>query len=139
MTQEDLTYEGLRARYKEIACLIAENPDSPDMEERVRALVPSGIYRHFKSTEEETKHYAIYGPARDVDNGIFRAAYVALYPPHAGKLALRQLIGRNPKTGKHDAFLNPVRRAGYAGPRFTLVEPCSVEELPEAMRRYLRA
>lgn len=136
------TYEDALARYRDIAQLIKairldHIESSIVTDQHIRESVPSGIYEHFKSTPENPKFYSVLGAGRDVDHGSYRVGYWALYPPHTREFAFRQLVGPNPKTRKHDGFLNPVKRAGYEGPRFRLVVACSVTDLVKVEKEYL--
>ena len=106
----------------------------PELDARIRALVPTGIYEHFKSTPESRKYYAVYGVAPGVNDDRkheYIVAYEALYPPHTGELSWRELIGR-------DGFLMPINRpeVPYRGPRFTLVEACTRAELAGRALRF---
>jgi len=104
----------------------------------LRSSVTPGIYEHFKSTENETKYYAVFGVARKVnrpegefDSYDYHVAYQALYPPHAYRFASRELVCP-------DGFLMPIKRPTYEGIRFTLIEPCDVGRLQERARFYER-
>lgn len=132
-------YESALALYEDTLELIARAPDSVEAEYYIRNLVKTGIYEHFKSTETEPKFYAVMGAGRYGDNGPYSVSYHALYPPNAGQLALRRLVGPNPTTGAEDAFLMPVKRGEYAGPRFRLVQECTLQELTEVEKKYMSA
>jgi hypothetical protein len=97
--------------------------------QKLQALVPPGIWRHYKSTDTEVKRYAVFGVAESTeDDREWAVMYAALYPPHKGKIAFRPLI--RPGCG----FLVPVFGETYSGPRFTLVEAQAPETLFGLMR-----
>jgi hypothetical protein len=99
------------------------------IEAKIQNLVPSGIYEHFKSTDESPKRYAVFGVAEGTEDlREWVVVYSALYPPHYGKLAWRPLI--HPECG----FLVPVERDEYKGPRFTLIQEMSGKDLWTLMR-----
>lgn len=90
----------------------------------LRALVPSGIYRHYKSTPEAEKLYAVLGVAESSeDDREWVVVYAALYEPHKGKLAYRPTIRED------CGFFVPVEKDEYEGPRFTLVEELPPREV----------
>lgn len=132
------TYEQALELYLDIEGLISTGFTNEATDTHIRNQVPTGIYEHFKSTPEESMFYAVLGVGRDVDNGVYRVAYRALYPPHFGQIAFRQLVGKNPKTGANDGFLMPVDRAEYRGPRFQKVLECSLEDLARYEPSYYR-
>jgi hypothetical protein len=123
-------YEEALAQHDECLALMEESAGLTlrDREE----FVPRGIYRHFKGTAEDPKHYLVYGIGQDVDGGPYRVSYEALYPPHAGEIAYRMLAGTD------DAFLMPIDRREYRGPRFVLVRKAmTLTELETLAREYL--
>ncbi len=117
-----VTYEQAAAYESEAAKLVEFNRllrrQGPPTEvtlrthEKLQALVPVGMYRHFKHTPEEPKFYDVLGVEEDVNTGLFYVRYAAQYGTLKGRPALRILVG-----GK-DSFLRPIDRGVYRGPRF---------------------
>lgn len=135
MDSEQDLYEVALGRYQDVLSLLANQGamDEPSpahteyagsyaIDMAIREEVPTGIYMHFKSTDQEPKYYAVEEIGQFVDSGPYLVGYRSLYGVHALRLGFRQLVGPNPVTGKQDAFLEPVDRLEYRGPRFVLVE-----------------
>lgn len=131
-----LSYEEALERYR--SCESSIELCGCLTDEELGAWIPMGIWEHFKSVPDDPKFYAVQGAGRDVDDGPYRAIYQALYGMHRGKVAFRQLIGPNPKTGVLDGFLLPVDRESYRGPRFRLVAPArDLRHLQALAEQYL--
>ncbi len=100
-----------------------------DAKQCLCALVPPGLYEHFKSTEDKFKFYAVDGVHFEVnDTSTPRVAYTALYAPHAGESSLRPLFD------SPDAFFGPINRPTdpinpWVGARFRIVRRLSLENL----------
>jgi len=122
-------YEDALRRHDELVALIMSGTLDPAADQAIRDHVPSGIYEHFKSSKEKPMFYSVFGVGRDVDDGPYRVAYRALYMPHLGMLAFRQLVGPDPE-GEMNGFLMPVDRPGYIGTRFRLVLAAHLTQLP---------
>lgn len=107
------------ARVREFA---VGSPDYFEVYDRLKALVPPGIYELHKSTPEQVKQYAVFGFGDNTERqGEILVAYSALYPPHQGRWAFRPLVGKG-------GFLTPVERGGihpslgrYFVPRFKFI------------------
>ncbi|MBU6321631.1 MAG: DUF1653 domain-containing protein [Patescibacteria group bacterium] len=97
--------------------------DAPATYRSLTALVPSGIYEHFKSAEMAPKRYAVLGISFDVETMAPEIVYVPLYGAHHGVLMRRSLLD------EADGFLAPVERPEYQGPRFRLVREAALGEL----------
>ena len=99
--------------------------------------VPTGLYWHFKGTEQSQKFYLVFGVIPGVD-GLHPpvVAYCALYKPHAGELVNRVMLGHT------DAFLYPIERPNdpkhpYIGLRFKLVRNLTWKDATR-LRRYAK-
>jgi hypothetical protein len=108
--------------------------NGPDAEQNVQILltaVKPGLYEHFKSTQEKPMRYAVFWVARQVDDGSFFVNYAPLYLPRFGDQTLRRLLSPIGETDpqKCDGFLDPIDRASYRGPRFSLIEERTHAEL----------
>jgi len=113
---------------------LAEQTGDPETELLVRGSVPTGIYEHFKSAPDNRKYYAVEEVGRDVDDGLYRVSYRALYGKYRGMLAFRELVG------VEKGFLMPIDRPeiSYSGPRFVLIRRCPREMLSEISREYMK-
>jgi len=89
-----------------------------EIDNRLRQLVRPGYYEHFKSSVEKPMFYLVYEVLSHVNyqthDHLYQVSYAALYPPHAGRKTLRELLG-------DDGFLTPIMRPEYVGPRFCYV------------------
>ncbi len=93
------------------------------LETKLRQSVPPGIYRHFKSSNENEKLYAVIGVSGSTESDeVYTVQYVALYSPHHGRLTGRPLFGES-------GFLTPIKREEYTGERFTLIKNLTVVEI----------
>lgn len=121
------TYEQAVVHESDAAKLVAQNKTlrkrniSPDsavlaLHETIQALVPVGMYRHFKSTPADEKLYDILGVEEDVNTGLFYVRYASRYGVLRGRPGLRILVGGD------DSFLRPIDREVYRGPRFVLMD-----------------
>lgn len=109
-----------------------EGSSAAEADDFVRGSVVTGIYEHFKSTQQKIMRYAVLGVCRYVDNGPYYVEYAALYGPHLGKRALRSLLSRK------DGFLMPVDRPelNYRGPRFMMIDKISLGSLIGSVKIY---
>lgn len=127
---ENPTYDealDYRNKYQKILSEMSRWPRGCDawlkLDMDLRKAIPPGIYRHFKSSDESEKLYAIIGVSNSTeDDGIYTVQYASLYPPHAGRLAGRPLLGES-------GFLTPVKRETHSGARFVLVSMFSSVEV----------
>lgn len=97
------------------AMCLSNSPEAMRLDDKIRALVRSGYYEHFKSSKDKPKFYRVYEALSHVNvyrgHNAYHVRYAALYPPQAGRKALRELTGP-------DGFLTPIDRPEYKGPRF---------------------
>lgn len=92
-------------------------------EERIQAAVPTGIYRHFKSSPEAGERlYLVKGFSRATDSREYQVNYHPYYGEKRGKFITRSLLAWQ------NGFLVPVRREGYSGPRFTRMKELTAHE-----------
>ncbi len=105
-------YRAIKLRYQAFSL-----PDKSDIEAEadVRESVALGLYEHWKSSADSPKFYIVHGVQIDVNTNTPSISYCALYPPHAGMLASRDLL--DPENG----FLSPISRPVYKGPRFNII------------------
>lgn len=100
--------------------------EDPEAERALVALVPPGLYEHFKSGEDSQKFYAVSGLGPEVNGNVHPVVkYMALYAPHAGEPVSRVLL-----EPVDDAFFGPIERQNdkenpYAGRRFRLIQTLS--------------
>ncbi|MDR3546705.1 MAG: hypothetical protein P4M11_00260 [Candidatus Pacebacteria bacterium] len=122
--------------YREI---LQKGPDAAHNEQILLNSVKPGLYRHWESTEENPKEYAVFWVERGVDDGPFEMSYTALYLPRLGQHATRALLSPEGETDeqRRNGFLDPIDRAVYRGPRFTLIEEMKPEELMVLVRDYM--
>lgn len=97
------------------AMYISNSPEALRLDDKIRALVRPGYYEHFRSSKKSPKFYRVYEVLPHVNVGrghyAYQVRYAALYPPQAGRKALRELTGPS-------GFLTPIDRPEYKGPRF---------------------
>lgn len=134
MPTKNPTYEealDYMRKYEKILSDMSECPRGSDawlkLDMEIREAVPYGIYKHFKSSREKEMHYSVLGISNSTENEKeYTVQYVALYPPHDGRLTGRPLFGEN-------GFLTPVKRklqSGkmYEGPRFVFLRKRTPDE-----------
>ena len=92
-------------------------------------FVPSGMYRHFKSTNANRKLYAVIGISESTEQaGDYVVVYASCYGPFDGKIGHRPLLGTS-------GFMVPVKNRGeYSGPRFVLEKAMSKEQVAASFR-----
>ena len=109
------TYEEALAFESHVAQLVAVNMHNSTKERSaetlshlhsIKALLPPGLYRHFKGGE-----YEVIKVFEDVNTGICFVEYVAHYGIYNGEPGARVLVGK-------DSFLRPIDRPTYRGVRF---------------------
>lgn len=77
--------------------------------------VTPGVYKHFKN---EDHFYKVFGVCNNTETNAYLVVYSAMYGPHQGYLAVRDL----------DMFLEEVEVNGKKIPRFTLIKEQSFIE-----------
>lgn len=122
----DLYQRGITL-YEQACTAQANEVVDEDATRALESLVAPGLYEHFKSSPDDQKFYAVMGVVFDV-NDDFKplVSYAALYAPHAGRSAGRELLHTT------HGFLLPVVRPDdpkhpWVGPRFRMVRSLSRE------------
>lgn len=92
---------------------------SPDYLRDDEALTP-GVYEHYKTTEEEPKHYLVHGVVRHRYTGVQMVIYKPMYETEDNFPSARPL----------DMFLEDVEHEGRVMPRFRYCGPEQVADTP---------
>lgn len=62
---------------------------------KLNVFIPAGRYEHFKSTQENQKHYTVHRVSNHTETGEFTVVYTAHYGPLKGHMGNRPLTGPN--------------------------------------------